>query len=258
MKSIVKPNPDDQSHSCWEEKLTTGAYWTLVSLVAGTVIFGALVLISEYGNVPMGEGMDHIIDGLGKYNILPLITSSTLLFVLAAIGIVVKYNKELAEYFENQNIAQRVGKLEEGPQAHIELPPMHKAVQINNFEASKAAMKKAFQDDDQAVYGKTLGGLTALHLAVVEKHKALEKVQFLMERLNAPISFDDNDNEPLLYMVSSPSFTPDMEVIKYLKKFTTILSKNLDGKTFEDLAKDNHSDWVTKNEAELQELGLIK
>jgi len=256
MKSIEKPNPDDHSHSCWEERLTTGAYWTLVSLVAGAVIFGALVLISEYGNVPMGEGMDHIIDGLGKYNILPLITSSTLLFVLAAIGIVVKYNKELAEYFENQNLGQRVGKLEEGPQAHIELPPMHRAVQINNFEASKAAMKKASQDDPDATKSRTSNGLTPLHLAVREKNDPLRKVKYLVDKLDARLFFDINDHDPLLYMVSTPvaDFSPNIEIVTYLvEKF-----KIQDERNFEILARANYPDWVTKNEAELKRLKMIE
>ena len=71
------------------EKVKKGVYGIAVTLVALGVIFGVLVLIAQRHDLNWGA-FNPVVESLGKYSYVPLVTSGSLLLVLIAGGIIWK------------------------------------------------------------------------------------------------------------------------------------------------------------------------
>jgi hypothetical protein len=289
--------PKDANISWWSnpDVLKKGTYGALVSLVAGAVIFGALIIIAEHGHIPMGEGMDRIIDGLGKYDIVPLATSSTLLLALIAFGVIWKrldktsdsskiVSKEpvtetptppsKAESDGSKNVSEQPtekqltktpiqippSKPAQPKRGQTTLAPIHAAVLLDNVKDSKAQINKIVNEQPAWVHATTRPDFfTGLHLAVTEKEGALEKTKHIFSLANS-IKRDINGNTPLMYMVSQriEGFTPDINVFELLSSEEKPDNRNRAGKLFEDLARANYPDWVEVHKETLIKHGFIK
>lgn len=125
-------------------------------------------------------------------------------------------------------------------------------------DANKAIETMTFllQKDPKSANAKTKKGLlTPLHLAARSDVGPLEKIQLLIG-CGAEINAQDSSGNTPLHCTILPQEPPNIEVIEFLMEKGALLIKNNEGKTFVELAQEEHPDWLANQKDRLEKCGI--
>jgi|GEM_PF-4951417 len=205
--NVQELQSNETSYSCWNKTAAQkSAYWIAVALVVGGIVLGALILISQKGNIPMGEGMDQIIDGLGKYTAAPLASSCGLLTILMLIGYAWSTSdgpstleQEIEARQKDAYIALQT-QLESG--ITLPQPELDQRLRDAAYEGHVDMVKLLLKKGADPTSTHELDGSITIHLALQGENWSKSKliIDVLIQSVPELINFRDNNGDTPLHV----------------------------------------------------------